>query len=354
MNRTDNYLFKDYNFFISKNDLSLQYDTYYEGGNSSLYNKRFGHNKTIYKEKELITNSFKRIYNRKKQKAQNNKIKILDFGCGDGRLFEILEDLALSYTNKEYTVELINYDISYQAIKLFEDKLLNNDFSSCNEATISKQDIITKTFTKQNLLVKLIHTDSSCDKAILQELLGKDFDIILCIFGVLAHIPGKQNRSDTLKLFKSISNENAELIFTMPTIKSFWREYLTYTKLRKQLECGRFLENQQSYKSQVLALRLAQEKGDIYYCTGSKTQIINNFLHIYSINELVEELKEVDLQILKTPKLLSIKHPFEISSSPSKSFIDALLSEIFSLFCIPNSVKIFFGKHFSVVAINKN
>jgi len=255
------------------NLLSTQYDKYYKNGDLSIYNKRFGKVKIPTNDVKIIQSSFLKILKNDK----NDKIKILDFGCGDGRYFETLQNLA-KQTNRQ--IEVISYDISAVGLQYYIEKLIQNGFTSTQEIkklkSSDKKSRLVSNLKKDNLIFKILYGYEKDNFNSIEKLIGKNFDLVFCLFGVLSHIQKKQNRIKYIKMFRAILNDNGRLVLTVPG-KGI---------LKKELRCYSFL------RTQGIPFMDATEKGDLYYKPkSSNTNFICNYHHIYEIKELENDIK---------------------------------------------------------------
>ena len=160
------------------NDLSSQYDAYYNGGKNSLYNKRFGDKKISLNEELVIVKILKRLL----KKNTSKHLKILDFGCGDGRIYQVIEEFMRD--QKNVSCQFVGYDLCKTAIIDFENLLLAKGYNEQNGV-----------FVKDNIKVYLVLADIIQKLDEIAKDIGSNFDLCLCIYGVIQHIPYRKNES---------------------------------------------------------------------------------------------------------------------------------------------------------------
>lgn len=172
---------------------------------------------------------------------------ILDFGCGNGRLIEILKDKKINY---------FGVDLSEEFIKIARSSYPNYNFQTINE----------KNFLK--------------DKKILP-FSDKYFNIIFCI-ATFHHIPSKKLRKKLLKEFYRILKFDGYLIISVWNLKKirFFKYLIKYTFLKI---CG----------------KMKLEFGDCFipYQTTDKKYKIERYLHIFSKRGLKKLVEVVGFKI---------------------------------------------------------
>lgn len=173
--------------------------------------------------------------------------RILDIGCGNGRLLEIL-------SGKE--VEYLGVDNSQELIK------------------IAKARFPDKTFLLGNILE-------------LNKILEKKFDHISCV-AVLHHLPGKDLRIEALKQMKEKINENGKIIIT---VWNLWHQ----AKFRKLI-----------YKFAVLKIfgKSQMDFGDIIFDwkNGRGEGISRRYYHAFTKNGLKKIIWSAGLKLEKLYK----------------------------------------------------
>jgi SAM-dependent methyltransferase len=299
-------------------NLADQYNIYYQGGKNSAYNKRFGQQKFTFNEQRQITDSIIRL-----APNVNCVFNILDFGCGDGRVFPIIETIAGSYSYRNMKFNFIGYDISIGGLNEFRQELVAKGFSMMPEAhpqilTTTKSqikedkarratptnvgerqvnDVMVKNdiwykLTKNNITVTLVHGVSK-DQPLLEQFAPDGYHLIMCLFGVLSHIAGRENRLQMLESQKTLLHDQGELIVTVPTHQRFRKEQGQFKQLRLQ-----YHDNPRGLDKY---LKQAREDGDIYYqVAANKTasgQTIYNYYHLFSLDELTTDIKAVNFNV---------------------------------------------------------
>lgn len=147
-----------------------QYDTYYKSG---LYDERYPRPNLTTLSNVLATVS--------------PGTRVLDFGCGSGRY---------AIPTASHCRLLVAYDPSPEAIKLLKDRSSGR--------------------------TNIVGTDKQDD--ILQH---APYDVVISLFGVLSHIPGRHERIETLKFLRSVLSHDGSLIVSVPNrLRRFYLEQL--------------------------------------------------------------------------------------------------------------------------------
>lgn len=167
---------------------------------------------------------------------------ILDYGCGNGRYLQQVLEHTLART--------IGFDVSEVAIQQAKNQLQPYQFR-------------VSLFSSRNTLNRaLLHTSK--------------VDVALLLFGVLAHIEGKENRREVLSwLFEHLKSGYGHLLVSVPNrLRRFW-----WLQLK------------------VYFLRSPKTKEGICYERGGDSQKISLYYHLYTCKELIEELEDVGFVI---------------------------------------------------------
>jgi len=213
---------------------------------------------------------------------------VLDYGCGNGRY-------AIPILRKT-NAEICLFDISSVAMKQL-DKLLSRD--------------------DEKRILERCHDICRLSK--------NNYDLIICMFGVLSHIPLRNKRLSILQMFYNKLSQEGKLILSVP---NKYRR-LIFSQFKHSL---RRLFGSPEYP--------ATETRDIIYgrkIDGTKEKI---FYHLYSKNGLISDLNDAGFCI-KSIMPESILPEKMVVSSDLLRKIDALLLKI-----LPTSL----GYGFLVVA----
>ncbi|MDX2050424.1 MAG: hypothetical protein SFT93_04570 [Rickettsiaceae bacterium] len=178
-------------------DVAAQYDIDYKGSSKSLYNSRFSTNKVIYREESKITKILTSVYRHNKNKPT---IRILDFGCGDGRIFPVIEKFASKHTKTKF--EIIAYDPSIVGLNEFINNLKQNGFISIdynnNDNIIDtkpkdqpKDMSIIDILVRGNIEVKFLNNKVDAAPEHITYFTNGQIDAILAIYSSFNHIKGR-------------------------------------------------------------------------------------------------------------------------------------------------------------------
>lgn len=328
---------KNEKMFLGKNNHGKEYDRYYSGDESTYY-KLYKDN-IISRDRNIITEIALKCAMKVKSLPDGRKaLKILDYGCGDGRYLQAIINIAKFLENKGIEVELIGYDPSKTGLEKFEEKLQKASFQKVAENGyhyIAEDEGGTKSYVGNtfkneaaNLTVKLIHghVDDKLDH--IASLIG-NVDLTLCLFGVLSHVPGRQNRIKLLDMFGDITSEG-KVIVTLPGYRILSKQHEVFNYLRKE-----------HYSKERLAH--AQEDGDLYYTRyiqekNGTTKQIENFYHIYqSSKEVLFDLAAAKLHPANGIQVQKILSEATLTQNPLLSVLDEWVSWVVPL-CLQDYV----------------
>jgi len=223
--------------------------------------------------------------------GSNRKLRVLDFGCGDGRYRAAAYEIAKRVRTHGIDVELVAYDVSDGGLDSFKAKLREEGFGV--------------NFTRDNLSVSFVLGSVDSSDIEKNKIAIGNVDVSSAIFGVISHIPGRKNRVNTLRMLKEVTD--GDVIITAPGWRILSKEFQHHKKLR---------ESGSPYK-------LATEPGDLYYKAKGGTE---NFYHVYWYkHELIGELAEAGLK--GKVSIAKIGHETTLSYRPrTVGFVDELVS----------------------------
>lgn len=316
-------------FSKTSDDIAEQYDHYYARADStnplsSVYNRRFGENRVLVREKELIRDSVFRVISRLPTPTEESplSLRLIDFGAGDGRLFSIFQELAEELKERHIEIELLAVEPSFQGISNFQADCSSQGFVFLGENRLHPiaKDISgangynAGTMRKDNLAVTFIHNHVEDHMEHTAALVG-DVHFTMAMFGVLAHVPTKIKRQAYMSMLYEQTSPSGEILVNVPTPLMFLEEQNAYNLLRKQKR----------------SLGLANEKRDIYYCKFAKeiedgseeSPTVDNYYHIFSAKELWKLVAGAGFQIYENVIASSIEHPSDLSQNPERNEADA-------------------------------
>ncbi len=179
--------------------------------------------------------------------------KVVDLGCGNGRLFEVLE---------KYGVEYFGLDISEELINLAKNAYPRGKFVVSD---------ILKTPYKKN-----------------------EFDAVISI-AALHHIPSKKLRRETIEEISRITRPGGKILVS---VWYFWNKP-EYKKLILQ-----------DYIKKIFGIsKLDSTDFMMPWKTGDGEEVTTRYFHAWKTKELLKELKKTgfsDLKILSEDKNLII------------------------------------------------
>lgn len=316
----------------------------------SLYEKQYNDD-LILAEKNLIhkavTNFIRKSFKETSPSGDKGEIVILDYGAGNGRNFETLQEIATLFPHHKFKV--LALDPSLEGLKVYEERLKEKKFLETRSPKSFKypelHDIpesgtgyIGKSYENENIEVQFIHTNELDSVPYIQSLLQSlntkhTVDITLCLFGVLSCIPGKKNRQDILKMFHDINNPQGEINLTLPSPSRFLADQKFFNDTRKRYKEAPDLLRQ--HFKQLGEPGEPGEPGDIFYLKkvlgeDGATKLIELYYHIYTAEEIEKELKESGLQGQATT--LNISSHLDLANKPWRQKVDAFMAGLASSF----------------------
>jgi len=176
----------------------------------------------------------------------NNNYKVLDLGCGNGRLFDLLKQKNVSYVGVDASKNLINL-----ATKKYKD----------TAAKFFTSDVLNLPFSKNS------------------------FDAIISL-AVLHHIPSTQNHQKFFKEIKKVLKKDGILILT---VWNLWQNPKAINLLFKYTFLKLFRKSDLDFF-------------DIFYpWKNSKGELLGNrYLHFFSIRSLEKLAKNNGFQVIKS------------------------------------------------------
>lgn len=171
---------------------------------------------------------------------------VLDFGCGDGRYAAPLLEQA--------PTRVVGYDISDVAL-----------------AELTQR-------CRPHITMGRLRTVGGDLDNLMRTVDEERFDLIILMFGVLGHIPGRTNRVATLSRLRSLLRPGGRVVVTVPNARR------------------RFQAEQRLCQPQVASGRL--EPGDILYSRNAGGQALDLYYHLYQPGEVERELVDAGLRPL--------------------------------------------------------
>lgn len=322
------------------NDIGDQYDNYYGGGEKSIYAQQYK-NQILPRDQWVLNQEAIKLAKHKFPVLfpsfwdslcgntsnginvvllnQPREIRILDYGCGDGRYLSAIEDIAGEMAKQGINIHYIGVDPSLVGLETYQKHLLNKSFClsqgdgrSLHHLGEEENGYNGPTFKRGNLTVELVHNNVNDTVEHQKGLIG-EVDMTMCMFGVLSHIPGRENRKETLKMFGDITNPEGSVILTLPGPQRFLNEQLTYDTLRQQERWD--------------SVGLAKEPGDILYAKfqGQERKALN-YYHIYTAKEVLEDLGMAGLMPQNGIQVNYISDIQGLTSNPVFAKLDEYIS----------------------------
>jgi SAM-dependent methyltransferase len=326
-----------YNNRLEFFDVAKEYDNYYRGGERSLYDNRFGKEKIIPRENQVIVESFKRIYKKLETKIRKNEkfiFRIMDFGCGNGRLFPIIDNLSQNFN---INIELIAYDASLVGLELFQKNLESKGYKKIENIFLNNfkmKDHTLSFLVKNNLSIRLVHANTHDESNHIINIFDEPIHFIFSFYSVFGHILKRQNRLNILKSLKATMHPKGEIIINVCTRRSVSKQLEVYDNLREQYKAAILKDDKTQSEFIKKNLMLATEAGDFYKVVYDNIRTIHLYGHAYTSKELLEDFTTANL-IPKKVKIISIEQPYALSRSRVLRFVDTILSTLLSLNIYP-------------------
>ncbi|MFK5893968.1 MAG: Mur ligase family protein [Pseudomonadota bacterium] len=251
---------------------------------SDFYNKRYKNNayslENISAHEshaiKLLLNSI--LVDKIVHSSKNKVITLIDFGCGNGRLFSLYENIALEFIQQQYRLRIIAIDSAKEALVQYQDKCIQSGYKitkNVDNSLIPESYIDQLPPVENNLIDCFFMT---CELNGLDTFIA-NHQSIDCIVstGVIPHILGSENRKNMLKTFRKVT---LNLFLSQPTKDDFASSQKTYAARRKkrarlikkllnpnikQHESKKFKQELQIVNSKLGA---ALGDGEIYYHAG--------------------------------------------------------------------------------------
>ncbi len=214
-----------------------------------------------------------------------NGDKILDVGCGSGRLLEALKDKKINY---------FGVDTSEKLIKLAEEKYKSENY----KLPRPRPAFAGRQITNYKFQV--------CDILELSKIPEISFDYVFSV-AVLHHLPGEDLRVAALKQLKNKIKPEGKIIITVWDLWSQkkFRKIIIRTELLKLFNKLKLMfRRKRSGKSQIAecrALSISGDFGDIIFdwknSKGEKTS--RRYYHAFRKRELKKIIKKAGLRIEK-------------------------------------------------------
>ena len=240
-------------------------------------------------------------------------VTLLDYGCGDGRLHPLYEDISQKLLVDGFLLRVFAVDPSRKGLNVYMNKCIQSRYNLKLNNTDNKLFEIEESFNIHEMNNENIEICFICsDISILNRFNSLDNRVDLIVSaGVICHILGGDNRRSMLNAYKMASSS---LFISQPTNEDFSSTQIKFQKMRDE---KKFIldtvKGLQSYgdDSPLLKKELsvlnenlkdAQEDGEIYYSAG----------WVRRLSEKLPEYKDVKLPYFGTTVELAKKAVEEV------------------------------------------
>jgi hypothetical protein len=285
-------------------DCAQEYNVYYGGGTNSIYYQ-------LYKDRFLPYDHWAITKLAYELATTRDSLKIMYFGCGNGRYFPIFEQIASYFDTQQKSLTLIAYDPSQEALSSFSDRLQSLGFTKLDQSS-NRNDYSSSSFQKGNMVIKMIRP---LQTAMIDTLIKESgtVDITVCMFGVISHIQTKQARIAIIKQLGEITKE--QILISVPSYRILKDERKAFEVIRKH-----------KFRLQIDGKPLKLEEGDILYARNYGNIHVENFLHLYSsADEIIGEIRSASLKLTADFNINRIAREATMMQKPLIGYVDKYL-----------------------------
>ncbi|MBX9586084.1 MAG: hypothetical protein K2X50_02390 [Gammaproteobacteria bacterium] len=296
-----------------KRSMLDSYGKYFETG---IYSERYNDDvsmRAYHAVRRLIYNTLGTVQSLTGTLVTTNNLvlKIVDYGCGNGRYFHMLKSIANSLKNMSITLEVTGVDPIIEGLSAYKRKLLRCGFLESGDVLLhsevgSVQELSVMENQNLNMRVRLIKNSISSDLKVEARIIGKQH-CGLCMFGVLSHIEARKRRQDAMCMLCTIV------------------EGSTLYSLPNAARC--FIEEQKFFGSR-----------DIVY---SRNEEISLPYHLYTKDEIEADIRSFHGFSASGICSASVFDETMIMSNTLVNMLDFFISEHMPFFCVE-----YFSKYF--------
>lgn len=288
------------------------YDHFYnpKDGKASHYDQLYLDKTLVRHERLMIKAALRSLEIARKDSNKKGAIdlRVLSYGCGDGRHRHVITKLANFLENKKVKVniQLVGVDISQAAIDSYESKL-KKEYRDTQKNPDKDNWYKKRSYAKVLPPSFIVPKSDESTKSIARKI--GETNVAWCMFGVLSYLPTRDERVSLLKLIKQ--QTKGVTLVTVPGPRVMQKEQRRMQELReKSLSTGR-----------------AVNIGDVEY---ERDGVPNKlFYHIYqSSEEFAKELTDAGFvtQIINANTI----HERILIQEPNLAKFDALFSKMVS------------------------